>query len=261
MNRLSNIITDEEDWVSTFVETEFKKNVVIAKDKSILFAVSWIEGIHLALKRRILRHAIQVIKGDLRRIEFSHIDAAEELVSCKSGCKSIDLPDGLRVERSDGFIKILKCYNKSREGRADCTKAEAAPFNYIFFKTGFKPGVFNINETGVKLTFSVVDSGSEFNIYSSIPGIAFMDMDRIDFPIIVRSVRPGDRFTPLGMAGSQKVKSFFINNKVPRHKRLLCPVFLSRERIIWLAGYRISEPVKITSETVKILKIELLLAK
>ncbi|MBW2219115.1 MAG: tRNA lysidine(34) synthetase TilS [Deltaproteobacteria bacterium] len=261
LNRLSNIITDEEDWISTFVETEFKKNVVVAKDKSLLFAVSWIEGIHLALKRRILRHAIQIIKGDLRRIEFGHIDAAEELVSCKSGCKSIDLPDGLRVERSDGFVKILKCYNKSRRGRADCAKAEAAPFNYIFFKTGFKPGVFHIKETGAKLSFSVVDSGSEFNVYSSNSGIAFMDMDRVYFPVIVRSIRPGDRFTPLGMTGSQKVKNFFINNKVPRHRRLLCPVLVSRKRIIWLAGYRITDSAKVTSETVKILKIELLLAK
>ena len=183
------------------------------------------------------------------------------LVSCKSGCKSIDLPDGLRVKRSDGFVKILKCYNKSKKGRTNFTKSKATSFNYIFFKTGFKPGVLHINETGVKLKFSIVDSGSELDIYSSEPGTVFLDMDRVNFPITVRNIRPGDRFTPLGMAGSQKVKSFFINNKVSRHKRLLCPVLESRERIIWLAGYRISDSAKVTSETVKILKIELLLAK
>jgi tRNA(Ile)-lysidine synthase len=60
------------------------------------------------------------------------------------------------------------------------------------------------------------------------------------------------------MVGSQKVKTFFINHKVPRSQRLLCPILVSGERIIWVGGYRIDDSAKITQKTKKVLKAKLL---
>ncbi|MBW2567299.1 MAG: tRNA lysidine(34) synthetase TilS, partial [Deltaproteobacteria bacterium] len=80
----------------------------------------------------------------------------------------------------------------------------------------------------------------------------------VTFPLKVRNFREGDRFNPLGMAGSQKVKTFFINNKIPRLQRLLCPILVSGERIIWVGGYRIDDSAKITQRTKNVLKAELL---
>ena len=83
-------------------------------------------------------------------------------------------------------------------------------------------------------------------------------METIIFPLTVRNFNDGDRFTPLGMNGSQKVKTFFINQKVARSERLRCPILLSGGHIIWVGGYRIDDSVKITNKTKKILKAELL---
>jgi tRNA(Ile)-lysidine synthase len=60
------------------------------------------------------------------------------------------------------------------------------------------------------------------------------------------------------MAGSQKVKAFFINHKVPRSERLRCPILISGGKIIWVGGYRIDDSAKVTEKTRKILKAELL---
>ena len=62
------------------------------------------------------------------------------------------------------------------------------------------------------------------------------------------------------MAGNQKVKKFFINNKIPKEERAKCPLFVSEGKIIWVAGHRLDNSVKVDAGTRKVLKAELLLA-
>jgi len=88
----------------------------------------------------------------------------------------------------------------------------------------------------------------------------FFDMDKLDFPLVLRNYRTGDRFTPLGMQGSQKVQKFFINAKIARAQRKICPILLSRGRIIWVVGHRMDDRFKIGPSTRNVLKVELLLA-
>ena len=88
----------------------------------------------------------------------------------------------------------------------------------------------------------------------------FFDMDTVSFPLTIRSTKPGDRFTPLGMAGRQKVKKFFIDHKIPVAERDRCPALVSRGKLIWLMGHRMDGSVKITPATRQVLKIEFRLA-
>jgi tRNA(Ile)-lysidine synthase len=62
------------------------------------------------------------------------------------------------------------------------------------------------------------------------------------------------------MKGTQKVKKYFIDKKVPLADRYRCPVLISQGNIIWLGGHRIDESVKLTPSTRKVMKIELFLA-
>jgi tRNA(Ile)-lysidine synthase len=87
----------------------------------------------------------------------------------------------------------------------------------------------------------------------------FFDMATLEFPLVIRSVQPGDRFTPLGMHGTQKVKKFFIDNKVPRAQRTLCPILLSRKKIMWVVGFRIDDYFRVRDTTRNILKVQLCL--
>jgi len=78
--------------------------------------------------------------------------------------------------------------------------------------------------------------------------------------MLLRNTFPGDRFMPLGMQGTQKVKDFFINNKIPMEIRRKTPILVSRDTIVWIVGHRIDERFKITQQTRNVLKIELFLA-
>jgi tRNA(Ile)-lysidine synthase len=72
----------------------------------------------------------------------------------------------------------------------------------------------------------------------------------------MRNFRPGDRFHPLGSQGTQKLKEFFIDHKVPRFERPKIPLLISGETIAWVVGHRISEKVKVKETTKRVLRIE-----
>ena len=122
------------------------------------------------------------------------------------------------------------------------------------------PGLLSIQEAGTTIKFGELgaDDLPDFNTVGK--NLAFFDMDTLQFPLVVRNTRPGDRFSPLGLNGTQKVKKYFIDHKIPGPWRRLCPLLLNAGHIIWIAGHRIDNCVKVVSATRRILKAELLLA-
>lgn len=87
--------------------------------------------------------------------------------------------------------------------------------------------------------------------------IAWMDPDRVQFPLEIRGPRPGDRFRPTGAAGSRKLQDFLVDRKIPRWLRSYLPLALSRGEIIWVAGLRVAEPVKLTAASRNVLEMEI----
>ena len=71
----------------------------------------------------------------------------------------------------------------------------------------------------------------------------------------MRTFREGDRFVPLGMEQSVKVKDYFIARKVPEDRRRKIPLLLSGGDIIWVVGMRISDLYKVTGATTRVLKV------
>ncbi|MEA2489644.1 MAG: tRNA(Ile)-lysidine synthase [Acidobacteriota bacterium] len=62
----------------------------------------------------------------------------------------------------------------------------------------------------------------------------------------VRNRRPGDRFQPLGMRNSKKLKDFLIDRKIAAGTRDRLPLLLCNDEIVWVAGVAVSERFKVT---------------
>ena len=78
---------------------------------------------------------------------------------------------------------------------------------------------------------------------------AVFDLDRLQFPLKLRQRQDGDRFHPFGMQGRKKLKDLLIDAKIPRQERDRVPVLMSRDEIVWVVGYRTSEPFKVWTGT------------
>lgn len=100
-----------------------------------------------------------------------------------------------------------------------------------------------------------------FAPYSAAPNnyIAAVDEDLLVYPLTMRSWQEGDYFMPLGMQSRKKLSDFFINQKVPRIQKLRIPILVNGNGdIIWVAGYRLDNRYKLTSQTKKVIIFELL---
>lgn len=81
------------------------------------------------------------------------------------------------------------------------------------------------------------------------PEIAWLDYDKLKFPLKIRNFREGDYFVPLGMKGRKKLSDFFIDQKIPVPEKQNIKVLISGNEIAWIVGYRIDNRFKISSAT------------
>jgi tRNA(Ile)-lysidine synthase len=86
--------------------------------------------------------------------------------------------------------------------------------------------------------------------------IEWFDLEKIKPPLIVRHRRPGDRFVPLGQSAEKKLGKFLTAQRIPYPVRREVFIVADREKIIWVWPVRISEQVRITGDTRKILQLE-----
>ena len=89
------------------------------------------------------------------------------------------------------------------------------------------------------------------------PRVACIDAGEIEFPLLIRKWQQGDYFQPLGMQGMKKVSDFFIDRKIPLHEKENTWLLCSGKKIVWIMGLRLDERFKVTSNTKRILKIEM----
>ena len=85
---------------------------------------------------------------------------------------------------------------------------------------------------------------------------AHFDYNRVAGNLIVRSRQGGDRFQPFGMKETKKIAQFMIDAKIPHDWRDRIPIIACADGILWVAGYRIDERVKVTKRTKKVLRLE-----
>ena len=78
--------------------------------------------------------------------------------------------------------------------------------------------------------------------------------------LIVRSVRPGDRISPLGMAGHKKIQDIFVDAKLPRHLRQAFPLIvleIKTQEIAWVPGHVRGKQALVTATTRNVCQLEL----
>lgn len=257
ISRAASILWSEEEWIETTLDPLYQDLLVMDDSATVCFSARQFADQHLAVQRRTVREAIRRVKGNLRRINFRHVNAVLRLIQVVPSAGQIDLPGKIRIIKEYDRVQILKVKRTLR----NTSKITNANTQLSFEYSIPGPCTLFLKEINQTVAFSEIKVEKTVCWRNPESAITFIDKDKIQYPLTLRNSRPGDRFQPLGLNGTQKLKKFFINNKIPRSARAACPVLLSRDRIICIIGQRIDERVKVSATTQTILKAELLLAK
>jgi tRNA(Ile)-lysidine synthase len=241
--RLGEIMRLEDDYLKAVVREILRSWNIEAGRKETSIAIGGILSLHEALQKRIFKMLLEGLSPGGKGITYTHVQAVADL--CRGGRTSgiLHLPNGIRVKRTYDKIAF---YPGGREA-----EVPVEPYAYDFSV----PGELNLPETGETIRGDFV---SKQAVDLRGTGGACLDFDRIVPPLIVRSFRPGDRFQPLGMSGSQKLKKFFIDHKIVAERRRSMPLVADRQSVIWIPGLRLADRVKITDGTRRVLRIEII---
>jgi tRNA(Ile)-lysidine synthase len=212
--------------------------------------VSCVSALPLALKRRLLRKGILSVKGDLRRITSFHVKDALRLFDESQKGKKIDLPGNLRISCLGDCVEFKRILDSPS---GILTNEESMKSDWK--KPLIIPGETPVEDTGLTFRAEIIDPGDVE--YSTDPSSqAFLDFEKTGKNIMIRFFQAGDRLTPFGMKGTKKLKSLFIDEKVPREIRSTIPILTTDDNdIIWVYGTRIADPYRVTSNTSKVLFI------
>ena len=78
---------------------------------------------------------------------------------------------------------------------------------------------------------------------------ACLDYDKLQFPLVLRKWKTGDKFMPSGMKNFQKLSDFFTNRKFSRIQKEKTWILTSGKEIVWVVNHRIDERFKACKTT------------
>jgi len=215
-------------------EVTQKQEGAIALDKKCLLELP------SALKRYLLRAAIEELLGNLKDIETRHI---EEIIA------ALTKPAGKRISLPGGLVFSIE-YDRYLLAPGP---AALSPLPVLETEFPLKiPGETCLS--GWRIEATIISSEA---IQDDAGGYkAYLDLDKTGDKLTVRTRRPGDRFQPLGMSQPKKLGEFMIDSKIPQSWRQRIPLVCSPQHILWVVGWRIDDRVKVTASTKQVLHLE-----
>ena len=194
----------------------------------------------LAMQRRLLRYAIDRLPFSGDRASFRDVETLLRfVVSGISVGRRLTLAGQLIAEQHNDIVLLWQA------------RALPSPSLSVILPV---PGTLSLCGLAATLTAKTVARRQDGQGRSE-SRVVLLDFDAVTSPLSLRFPRPGDRFRPLGAAGSQKLQDFFVNKRVPRAMRPYVPLVLAGPEILWVVGYRIAEPFKVRPETRRVLKL------
>lgn len=235
LSRLADIIRLEDEFLENTARAEIQK-ALFEKEGRLHLDAKALSSFPPALARRGVRDFLTRVKGDLRRISFKDIESVLRL----GDGKELHLPGKLVLRREKGYISLKE--RPQTEAR------------YKYSWNGRK--ALEIKELGLRFSGRRTAKPRISSFPFDNNKTAYIDKGKLQFPLVIRSRQPGDRYRRLGAPGQKKLKEIMRSKRIPLGQRSRHPVFLSGGKIVWVLGLPIAEEFKVTSKTKDIFVIE-----
>jgi len=256
LNRTANIVRREDDCLKSTAcrILDVWQIQSLAKDGEVALEISEVLGLHEALQYRVIKTVLGRCVSSLSRVTSAHIQAVLDLCRGRNPDGFVLMPDKMIVKREYG--KLNFAFRDGSTLSANDSAGKRRVVDHFFYSLKI-PDTVEVKEVGrvVKTVFVERDEKPKFG---EDQNVAYFDLDKVQMPLVLRNRKDGDRFQPLGMAGTKKLKAWFIDEKIPRRKRDSIPLLADRDSVVWIAGWRLSERIRVNEQTRRMAKIEII---
>ncbi|MDQ6699341.1 MAG: tRNA lysidine(34) synthetase TilS, partial [Acidobacteriota bacterium] len=210
---------------------------ITRRGPAVLMDASRVRRLPLAVQRRLIRRAIELSKGDLRSVDFCHVERIVELVSGPNGRARLQVP-GTDVLRSCDWVSMTPCVPIQQ------------PATDFEFPVPI-PGTIQLPERGSTIDLRMHEGEA---IYTE--DVNCLDADRFSGSLVLRNWRPGDHYVRAGHAGKEKIKHLFQKARIPVWERGSWPVITQAGEIVWARTFGAGAEFAVTPETRRALLIQ-----
>jgi tRNA(Ile)-lysidine synthase len=199
-----------------------------------------------AVARRVIRRAIERVKGDLRQIDFQHVERILNMAHARAGHGRVQIP-GLDAFRSFDWIRMTPT-RLNIDRKRGFSLALAAP------------GSVELPDGSTRITLQVLEKAESAQPYATV--VNELDWQRLNthngvLPSLeVRNWRPGDRYRRVGQSQEQKIKFLFQEARVPLWERWNWPIMTYNEAIVWIRRFGASAEFAAGPSTQIVLRVE-----
>jgi tRNA(Ile)-lysidine synthase len=226
---------EEEYWTAELDRLE--ADYLQVDREAVLIRTGPFLTVPLAAVRRLLRRGIERVKGDLRGIDFRHVEAIRALMETREGSGRIQLP-GLDIYRSFDWLRLAPIGYDSRLPRD-------------FEVTLCVPGLTEVPERRLTIEMELVTNARVYNGQMDA-----LDWEKCAGSLMLRNWRPGDSFTPKNYSKpGTKIKTLFQENRIPLWERRTWPVVVLGGSILWTRQFGVAEEFAATPDSQQILSI------
>jgi tRNA(Ile)-lysidine synthase len=229
---------EEEYWSAEIARLE--PDYLFPAPPALLLRTGPCNHLPVAVQRRLLRRAVEKVRGSLRSVDFRHIEAIRDLMASREGSGRMQLPD-LDIYRSFDWLRLAPPGLDSRLER-DFEVALSAP------------GCVRIPERSLAIDLELVSGADVYNNQMNV-----LDWSRCAGshagPLKLRNWRPGDSYHPAGKSGAEKIKTLFQEYRIPLWERRTWPVITQGGSILWTRRFGPSAELAARPESGQILLI------
>lgn len=227
------------------------------------------------LRPYVLRGCVERLRGELTDFGQVHVEALSALFDKQVG-RRICLPagmearrvyDGVELRMTAGCVEARRdlSFTGGMENLHDISSAgnmEALRDLSAVGEAGTNilniPGETCFPERGLVVRCKIVETPAQFsmkeipeNIYTK-----WFDYGIIKKGLCIRGRKPGDSIVIDKEGHAKKLKSWFINEKIPADKREEVLLLACGNDVLWIIGYRMSSAYQISDQTRQILQVE-----
>ena len=239
LNRTADWARAEEEYWDTEVK-RLAAGSLTEREGAVLAPVRILRELPLAASRRLVRHALTRIKGDLRSVDFAHVNAILKMACGETGHGHFPAP-GVDVVRSFDWVRFA---------RSGCPSG-----GYVI--EARVPGAVRLPGTGIEISLELIEkaetSGPPVCVYNGTT--CCLDWRGLSGRLELRNWRPGDRYRPQGSGAEEKIKVLFQKARIPSWERRQWPVLTDGSAIVWARQFGPAERFAAGAEAAVALRI------